>query len=328
VNIASNYFRLVTRRQSLAIRQANYLSLVLLTERTEALYAAGRLNFLEVQRSLQAQLSAESQLVNALQDYQSTLDQFKILLGMPIEEELEIVPVQLSLTLPDLDMKQAVELAMHYRLDLQTRRDQIEDNRRRVQVAENGLLPDLNLDASAQWGNVPGTPASHLSQRMFTYSAGLTLDLPVDRLSERNSYRTAIINFHRAERQFETLRDQIAIDARDALRTIQSAERDLRIQKMGIDLARRRLDYSNELLKQGKVTARDVVEAQSSLLDASDNYEQARAQLQISLLQYLQATGTLRVDPSAGALGKALDRYAGNGHEKKDLNDNKMSIAR
>jgi outer membrane protein TolC len=191
---------------------------------------------------------------------------------------------------------------------LQTGRDKIDDNRRQVQIAENQLQPDLSLTASGQWGNVPGTPAAHLNNRTFNYSAGVTLDLPVDRVAERNTYRASIINFHRAERSFQTLQDQIAVSARDSLRTIQSAEQTLRIQKMGIDLARRRLDYSNELLKQGKATALDVVDAQSSLLDASSSYEEARAQLQISLLQYLQATGTLRVDPSAGALGRAMDR--------------------
>jgi hypothetical protein len=308
VSIASSYFRLVTNRQALAINRANYISLIGLTERTEALYAAGRLNFLEVQRSLQAQLTAENRLVNAQEDYQSALDQFKIVMGMPIEQDLDIASVQLVLNLPSLGMKQAVEMAMKYRLDLQTGRDRIDDNRRQVQVAENQLQPDLNLTASGQWGNVPGAPARDLNNRTFNYSAGVTLDLPVDRLAERNSYRASIINFHRAERSFETLREQIAVDARDALRTIQSAEQTLRIQKMGIDLARRRLDYANELLKQGKATALDVVDAQSSLLDASNSYEEARAQLQISLLQYLQATGTLRVDPSAGALGRAMNR--------------------
>lgn len=312
VNIASNYFQLVTSKQSLAINRANFLSLVGLTERTQALYAAGRLNFLQVQQSLQAQLSAESRLVDAQQSYQTALDQFKIVLGMPIERDLSIAPVELVLKVPQEDMAQAVALAMKYRLDLQTSRDQIDDNQRAVQVAENQLLPDLNFTASGQWGNVPGTPASHLNDRSFGYSAGLMLDLPLDRLKERNSYRAAIINFHRAQRSYETLREQSAVNARDALRTIQASEQTLRIQKMGIDLARRQLDYALELLKQGQASARDVVDAQSSLLDASNSYEEARARLQISLLQYLDATGTLRVDPSAGALGEAMDRIVEN----------------
>ena len=38
------------------------------------------------------------------------------------------------------------------------------------------------------------------------------------------------------------------------------------------------------------------------------NFEQARADLQVQVLQFLRQTGTLRVDPNAGTLGKAMDR--------------------
>ena len=82
------------------------------------------------------------------------------------------------------------------------------------------------------------------------------------------------------------------------------------IQSAGIDLAQRRLDNSLELLKVGYAGAssRDVVESQQSLLTAQDNYDDARAALQIEVLRFLRDTGTMRIDPQAGAIGRALDR--------------------
>ena len=99
-------------------------------------------------------------------------------------------------------------------------------------------------------------------------------------------------------------------DVRDAVRNIRTAQETLEIQRRGIDLAaKRRLDFSNEWLIQGRASdSRDVVESQSSLLEAQDAYERARADLQIQILQFLRVTGTLRVDPAAGALGHAMDR--------------------
>jgi outer membrane protein TolC len=327
VDIASRYFDLVTAQQNLANQRTNYLTLLELTRQTEALYVASQINFLEVQRSFQSQLSAESSLVNAQQTYQSLLDQFKIVLGMPIEQPLGIEPVELSLHIPDDGADEAVAMALRYRLDLQTARDQIDDNRRQVQVAENRLLPDLSLFANGQLANSPGTAASRIDpHNAFTYSAGVTLDLPVDRLSERNDYRRALINFHRSERGFQQLRDQISVAARDALRRIQQAQVSLRIQRLGIELAQRRLDYSNELLRQGQADARDVVESQNSLISASEAFERARAQLQTSLLQYLQETGTLRVDPGAGMLGQALQRDKNT--DSFDEKTNKVAPAR
>jgi hypothetical protein len=63
VSVASQYFSLVAQRKSVLNRVVNYTNLLMLTQQTESLYAAGRINFLGVQRALQAQLFAESDLV-------------------------------------------------------------------------------------------------------------------------------------------------------------------------------------------------------------------------------------------------------------------------
>ena len=64
---------------------------------------------------------------------------------------------------------------------------------------------------------------SHIHQDTATYSAGLSLDLPIDRLAERNSYRRTLISLERQQRSFIALRDQITSNVRDALRAIRSA---------------------------------------------------------------------------------------------------------
>ncbi len=310
VDTASAYFRLLTAQQSVANRRLNLDSLMLLTERTEALYAAGRLTFLEVQRSLQAQLVAENQLIDAEDAYDSLLDDFKIRIGLPVEARLDIVPVALELHVPNTQADDIYARALRYRLDLQTARDQVEDARRAVANAQNGLLPDLNLSASGSVGNRVATPARQIDGRNTQYSAGLNLDLPIDRVAERNGYRRSLIDLDRAGRSVEDLSQRVIADVRDSVRGIRSAEEALNIQRNSIQLAGRRMEFSNELLREGRpgVTARDVVEAQNSLLSAQDAYDRAQADLQIQVLQYLRDTGTLRVDKSAGALGRALDR--------------------
>jgi outer membrane protein TolC len=135
------------------------------------------------------------------------------------------------------------------------------------------------------------------------------LDWPLDRLAERNVYRRALIDLERTTRAYTLVRDNVVADVRSDVRGIKSAQITLEIQRRGIELAQRRLDFANELLIQGRSTdSRDVTDAQSSLLSAQDAYEQARADLQIQILQVLRDTGTLRVDPDAGMLGLVLDR--------------------
>jgi outer membrane protein TolC len=307
LDVASSYFRVLTRIQVVNNRKTQVANYQLLLDRTRALYAAGRIRFLEVQRSGSAYLRAENTLITAEESLRNAVDDFKILLGMDVQAELEVVPVELETAEPDLagDM---LAVANRFRLDLQTARDRIDDAQRQIEYAKNSLLPELNLTGQTSVGNRPNTPARQVDGRSFQYSAGIVLDLPVDRLAERNDYRRSLIDFERARRNFDLLRDNIEADVRASVRDIKSSQATLALQTRAIELARRRLEFANELLKQGKTEARDLVEAQTDLIEAQDDYEQARADLQIALLRYMRDSGTLRVDPKAGAIGRALDR--------------------
>ena len=308
VDIASAYFQLVNAQSRINNSLISYVNSTNLVVRLEDLYAAGRVNFLQVQQARQTQLNSENQLTQSQQDYQNTLDDFKLLIGMPVEQPLQIVGISLEVPVPNLRSINFVELADKYRLRLQTVRDQIDDARRSVANASNGLLPDLNLTARGEIGDRPENLGSvKVDSRNLTYSAGVELDLPVDRLRERNRYRAALIQFERSQREFVTARDSIAADVRTAARAVESSLITLDIQRRSIDLAQRRLDYSNELLIQGKAQARDVTDALTALLNAQNNFDRARADLQINILRLLRNTGVLRVDPAAGTLGNVLD---------------------
>ena len=64
------------------------------------------------------------------------------------------------------------------------------------------------------------TSATAFDVRSGTYSAGLNLDLPIDRVAERNQYRASLITLERADRTYRGLRDQVILDVRDSIRTI------------------------------------------------------------------------------------------------------------
>jgi outer membrane protein TolC len=232
---------------------------------------------------------------------------------MNVNESLDVVPVELDVAVPDLHTTDAVETAYHYRLELQTASDRVSDATRSVEVARNGLLPDLNVTASVNSGNRPDLPARKLDSRTLEYSAGINLDLPVDRVAERNTYRRALIGFDRSQRGYEQLRDEVTAQVRADVRGIRLAQSTLVIQRQSITLAEKRLENATDRLKLNLAGAdtREVVEAQADLLSAQDSYEQAQATLQIRVLQFLRDTGTLRVDPAAGELGQALFRERG-----------------
>jgi outer membrane protein TolC len=309
VQVASAYFNLLTSQLQVRNRYLLYVNALELVNRSEALFAAGRITSIELQRTQTQLLRTEDQVNTALQSFENDVDSFKLLIGMPIDEPLQIVAVQVEVPVPRLDAQAAAELARTFRLDLQTTRDRLDDARRRVEVRKNGLLPDLDLTFGVDGGNSSGGRARDLDGDTITYDATLRLDLPVDRVAERNAYRASLLDLEAARRAVELQEDQVATDVRRSIRTIRSAITSLEIQRKGIEIAQQRLDSANEFLNTGRAPdTRNVVEAQTELLSAQDAFNSARARLQVAILSYLRDAGVLRLDPTTGELGRAMDR--------------------
>src|SRR4029453_12776095 len=129
-----------------------------------------RLSALEVQRAEQSLQSGENTLINAQLVYANSLDNFKISLGMNVNDALDVVPVELDVAVPDLHTRDAVETAYRYRLELQTAADRVSDATRGVQIARNGLLPDLTVTGGINTANPETTPARKLDSRTLEYS--------------------------------------------------------------------------------------------------------------------------------------------------------------
>ncbi|HEX8914014.1 MAG TPA: hypothetical protein VF796_16825, partial [Humisphaera sp.] len=175
IDVAREYFNLQAAYQSVNNRRQNVANSLNLLDRARSIYAANigaagaagggraiRVRFIDVQRAEQSLLDAQNTLVDAQESYLNQLDTFKLALGMDVKADVEIVPVALDVNVPDLTGRDLLATATRYRLDLQTARDRIDDARRQVAVAENGLLPDLSITGRAARANRGGRPASDL----------------------------------------------------------------------------------------------------------------------------------------------------------------------
>ena len=93
---------------------------------------------------------------------------------MSVEEDLGDRAGALEASIPAIDAPAAACWRTNTGWICKPRADQIDDARRQVSNAENGLLPDLSLAASSV-GNIVGTPAKSLDFRTMQYSRGRDL---------------------------------------------------------------------------------------------------------------------------------------------------------
>ncbi len=314
VSVFAEYFRVLQQMQIVNNEIANYESLQLSLDQAKSKFDAGRIADFEVALIQQRQLTAEDSVEAAKQRYENALDSFKRVLGLPTEANIALDPKDLDLldvegaAVVALDAESAWKIALESRLDLMTSRDQAEDAERKVEVAANDLLPGLDLSATlATDTERPNEPLDfHLRRTDLT--AGFELDLPLDKLSERNQYRKRLIESDRAQRSHQELRDRIVLEVRRLLREYARNRSRIDIQKASLELARRRRESITMLFDAGRADTREVLDAADALLDAQNAVSTARVDYKVASLELARDMGILIVDEK-GQLKEDFDAY-------------------
>jgi outer membrane protein TolC len=303
VSIVNDYYRVLQRLDEVKNAQSNYARRGQSKERLQIEAEAGRRNRFEVDQAVQDWLTARDNLVRTREQYQQFLDEFKVTLAVPVDSNIYLDPnalqqlSEVGVTEVPYSSAEAVDTALLCRLDLANSADNVDDATRKVMVAENNLGAELNLVASTDVQSTGQTRVGRLPFHLGDYTFGLQADLPLDRLAERNAYRESLITLTQAQRQFDLDRDTVALDVRQAYRQLSETAERYKIQKNSLDLAEKRVESTTMLIEEGRVSTRDLLEAQDALLAAQNNLTAALVDHIVAKLSFYRDIGVLQVKP-------------------------------
>jgi len=192
VDVASKYLDVLRDLDEIDNNKENYRGLIISVRRARRLADLGRLPEIQVDQALQNELRARNSWIAAIQRHERSLDEFKILLGLPTDaaiqldrKELEKVSASAApllkgdteeevnpddktssadapITLPapgaknpgplEMNRKVATRLALDNRLDLRIAVGEVYDAQRDVVVAADDLRGELTLLGEASSG--------------------------------------------------------------------------------------------------------------------------------------------------------------------------------
>lgn len=295
-SIASDYIRLLQQLASIVNQERRIQSLETLLAETQAKADAGQVRGFEISIAESDLLQARADLAGLRDAYRLAEDRFKIRIGLPVDTPVSVSSMQLMLPDPEIGLEDASRRALEYRLDLQNSRDGVLDARRAVANARNDVLPDLNVNGRI---GLPTDPDDDVGGVAFdgeelSYSAGVTLGLPLDRLEEELRVRQSVILLEQEVRGYEEDRDNVVIDARAAVRGVELSRLQLTLAERQVETNRRR--KRGQELDRDNVTPQEIVDTENALLSAENARDQALADLRVAILQYLLDTGQMRVE--------------------------------
>ncbi len=311
------YYALILRQTMVENTRLNVEQNEFLRQRSEALFKVGVVNALDVMRAQQQEFTAMNQLQSAMTDNEAAIARFLLEIGLPSATSVKI-PGEIPEPAPiALNKDECIALAMSLRLDLQTVLDQVKDAQRRVRIARRAMLPELNATAEA---SIQGSSEDGFSDQSYedgeSLSAGLTLALPLDKRPDRYALKRAEVAAAAAMRAAAEKRDSVQVEIEESFQRLQELKTSAEIAHKSMQISQRRNEFALLRFKNGEVSNRDVVEAQTELLNARNAHAQAQIQYEIKRIQLLRDIGILDIAPDGTLLEQPEMESAGNNDEK------------
>jgi outer membrane protein TolC len=299
VQVATAYYGVLGNRDATRNSFLNLKRSRANAEQRRALAQEGRATQTDLGRLEQQVLTAENTWIGDVRSYKRALDDYKIQLGLPVSARLILDDrdlAQLKIQHPVISVEDAIRVALAARLDLQNVRERHEDTQRKVKLAADGLKMQLDAVAGASISSPEEDSGFALPDpNRYRWNAGVNLSLPLDRKSERNVYRAALINEQRAAREVDLRQDEIRQQVRESWRVLEQARRSYEISEMGVKLAERRVEEQELLAQFGRAKAQEQVDTLNDLVRSRNEFTQALVAHTIARLQFWNNTGILYI---------------------------------
>lgn len=319
---AGQYWDAIRARDNIGVEQQTVDLAQKSYERDKKALDLGALASLDIFQSQTQVAERNRDLVAARYAYLQALDGLRRLIGADLTVELrrtELVLEDDPSVLPDratiLPLEDALSAANRVRpeLDAAHRRVTVDDLNARV--ARNLLLPRVDLTLQASVSGLGGdqvaivgplgitTPASSsgfgttLGQvwafNYPSYGGGVQVTLPLHSRSAQAQLADSLVNKVRDQYTERQVEQQIILDVKQAIDSLELADASIDAAKQARDLAQKNVEAEQQKYELGSITAFEVLDSQTRLATAESALLNAYVGYQEAYVNYQRATAVL-----------------------------------
>jgi len=316
-NVEEAYWNLVHSIENLKVRKQSLKLAQDLLEKNKRAVEVGTLAPIEILSAQSAVATREADILQAEALLKDSEDRLKTILNLAAEgvkEGAEIIPVDKpAYEKREVTLDEALRTALENRPDLQETRIDLKNKEINLSYSKNQLLPGLNLTAS-YWSpgisgtenifddpfgepteSIPHSPSDALKEAFdFKYknwSAGITLDIPLNTFLSRADYAQAKVNLEQSILRLKNQEQEIFLEVKSAVRAVQTDYKRVQAYKVARELAEKKLEAEEEKLKVGLTTNYFVLQYQTDLTTAQTNELKAIIDYNLSLARLNRALG-------------------------------------
>jgi len=294
--VANAYYQVYVQRQQLVVLDSTYNNTERVRNIIKGQFDNGLARKIDLDRmsvNLNNINTQRQQALNAVQQQENAL---KFYMGMPI---------QTAITLPRADFEIS-QLASTEKPDVKRRTEylllekqlQLYTYNKKAIIAE--YYPSLSLTAGYNYiGQGPelpwfAKPSDNVYWSDFS-SIGVNLKVPIfNGFATRSRVRKADIQLRETEADMEDAKLSLDLAYENAVTQINNSLITINNQKENVKLAQEVLDNTQNNYQQGLATLTDLLDSETSYIEAQNNYTNALLEYKLAEVQLIKAKGELR----------------------------------
>lgn len=274
--VAKAYYSCLVADESKVIIEKNLNTVKQLLTETEALYNAGFVEELDVDRLKLSLTNLESQLKNADLQSMVTKNMLKYQMGLPYEQPIELTDKLELLLTPEDPSNEVESFDPKSRIEYRMQQTQIELKGYDKKRFALGYMPSIY--GSFNYGyNTFSQEANIFSNEWFPYgSLGVSIVVPLfDSFRKGAQYQQKKLEQQQLKNSLKDFENSSKVQVNNASMNYQNALENYKNQKQNLDLADKIYKKVQAKYKNGVGSSFELADAESSFSQAQSSYIQA-----------------------------------------------------
>lgn len=228
--------------------------------------------------------TSESAVYSAEISYENTKDNFKLLLGMSLDEDVMVLP-NTGINTIEVNTEDAVRYALEQRMEIRQKQITLEEDVFSIirAKAENefkgSISARIGLDALA--GKVKNMYDSPTDNEQI----GITLNIPIfDWGAKKARVKSSELAMESNQIDFDEQKKSIMLEVRQICRNLPTLVRQIAIKKKSIENAEHTYEINLEKYRTGNLTGMELQQYQTQLTNAKQEYTNALINYKLELL--------------------------------------------
>ncbi len=266
------FYNVLVQRELLKVNEATVASDSALVAASSALVLAKLASRRDV---LSAQIRYDEDraaLINGYNDYLSTLDILKDLMGIPLNATIDLAESSLEFNQAAMNEEQLVLGAMQNNPQLQSLSYLVREAKLQRSVAKNAVLPRLEVYGAYSSAKATDLIEQKEQTRTGVLQAGVNFSYNFLHREAGAQAENAELIMRQQEERLLNAQRQIELSIRDIARSLSNSDKEAAAIKRSIEAAEQKLDFSRTMFNLGRASNLDVTDAQEFLLRAKTLY--------------------------------------------------------